>query len=43
MLEAVTLARQDRTVPAGVAGPMVVKVIDLTYQLLRRAMALGSR
>lgn len=43
VLEAVTQARQDRTVPAGVAGPMVTRVIDLTYQLLQRAIALGSR
>jgi hypothetical protein len=43
VLEGVTRARQDKTVPAGTAAPMVVKVIELTYHLLRRATALGSR
>ena len=42
-LEAVTEARQNRTLPAGTTAPMLVKTIDLANHLLRRAMALESR
>jgi|SoiMethySBSTD1v2_1073268.scaffolds.fasta_scaffold02152_6 predicted nucleotidyltransferase len=43
VLEAVTEARHNRTLPAGTTAPMLVKTIDLANHLLRRAMALESR
>ena len=43
VLAAITEARKTRAVATGTAGPVMLKVIDLSCHLLERAAALGRR